>query len=146
MEQLITHVCGHGQVHYLSGFASQQERKARWLRTTKCRTCFLDGKRPEQAEAAVCASAAVAHLDLPSLSGSDRQIAWATTIRATRIAAIVTRTGRADDNRALIPMTEAKWWIDYRDLVDDDLIVKATLGAASTPLDCSTAAGMSQAA
>ena len=62
MEQLITHACGHGQIHYLAGFASQQERKARWLRTTKCKTCFLDDKRSEQAEATAGASAAVAHL------------------------------------------------------------------------------------
>lgn len=145
MEQLITHACGHGQIHYHAGFASQQERKARWLRTTKCKTCFLDDKRSEQAEAATCASAAVAHLDLPSFSGSDRQVAWATTIRATRMAALVTRTEGAHDHRPSILVTEAKWWIDRRGLADDDLIAKTGPGTASTPADGSTAAGMSRA-
>ena len=146
MEQLITHACGHGQIHYLAGFASQQERKARWLRTTKCKTCFLDDKRSEQAEATAGASAAVAHLDLPSLSGSDRQIAWATTIRATRMAALVTKAGGAHDHRALILMIEAKWWIDHRDLADDDLLAMVGPGTANTPAGCSTAADMSRAA
>jgi hypothetical protein len=146
MDQFITHACGHGQIHHLAGFASQQERKARWLRTTKCRTCFHADSRSEQAEAVACASAATAHLDLPPLAGSDRQIAWATTIRTTRMAALVTRAQDAPDHHACLLMTEARWWIDNRDLADDDLIAKAALGAASPPAGGSNVAGMSRAA
>jgi hypothetical protein len=91
MGQIITHACGHEQIHYLSGFASQQERKARWLQSTKCRTCFVATKQTEQAEAAVRDGAAIAHLELRLLTGSDRQVAWATSLRASRFCALVAR-------------------------------------------------------
>jgi hypothetical protein len=85
MEYRIAHACGHEQAHYLSGFASQMERKAAWLKTTKCKSCFVAEKRAEQGDAAAGASAAIAHLDLPLLSGSDRQTAWASSIRASAL-------------------------------------------------------------
>lgn len=118
MEQRITHACGHEQTHHLTGFASQQERKAQWLRTTLCRTCFVAEKKAEQAVAAIRDLAAVAHLDLPELVGSNRQVAWAMTIRASRLAAIITDSaqGNSDQVSACLPITDAKWWIDHRDL------------------------------
>ena len=131
MEQLITHACGHEQAHSLTGFTSQQERKARWLRTTTCRTCFIAEKRSEQADAAAQDSAAVAHLDLPALTGSDRQIAWALTIRAKRMASVVALRAvvAGSDHRACLLVTDAKWWIDHRGLSDADLLAKAKLQA-----------------
>lgn len=129
MQQLIIHACGHEQAHFLSGFASQQERKARWLQTTKCKTCFVAGKREEQAESAARDGVAIAHLDPPQLVGSDRQVAWATTIRAGRLASIVAASpaGEADGQRACLLVTDAKWWIDHRDLTVTDLLAKAKL-------------------
>lgn len=129
MHQLIIHACGHEQAHFLSGFASQQERKARWLQTTKCQPCFLAEKRTEQAESAARDGKAVAHLNPPQLRGSDRQVAWATTIRAGRLAAIVAASSATDatDQRACLSVTDAKWWIDHRDLTVTDLLAKARL-------------------
>jgi hypothetical protein len=89
MEQGIVHTCGHEQVHYLTGYASQQDRKAGWLRTTLCRTCFVAARKAEQCEATRRYGTAIAHLNLPPLVGSDRQVAWATTIRAGRVAAML---------------------------------------------------------
>jgi hypothetical protein len=126
MGQIITHACGHEQIHYLSGFASQQDRKARWLETTKCRTCFVATKQTEQAVAAVRDSAAIAHLDLPLLTGSDRQVAWATSLRTSRFCALVVRPvteGTSYQVCALI--TDAKWWIDHRALTDAELLAEA---------------------
>ena len=40
MDHRITHTCGHEQTHFIAGFASQQERKATWLRTTVCGACY----------------------------------------------------------------------------------------------------------
>jgi len=127
MEQLITHACGHEQAHYLTGFASQQERKVRWLRTTTCRPCFIAGRKAEQAEAAQRDGAVIAHLDLPALVGSDRQVGWATTIRAGRMAALVATPVACDAEalRRCAAITEAKWWIDHRDLTDAELMAKA---------------------
>ena len=131
MEQRITHACGHEQVHYLAGFPSQQERKARWLGTTTCRTCFAAAKRSEQADAAARDTATIAHLTLPALLGSERQVGWATTIRASRLAVIVAEQGADASQHACLEVTDAKWWIDHRDLPDADLIAKATLTAAA---------------
>ena len=132
MEQLITHACGHEQAHYLTGFASQQERKVRWLQTTTCRPCYIAGKKAEQAEAAHQNDAAIAHLDLPALVGSERQVGWATTIRAGRLATLVATpvTGETKALRYCIAITDAKWWIDHRDLSDADLAAKANQAAS----------------
>ena len=131
MGQIITHACGHEQIHYLSGFASQQERRARWLETTKCRTCFVATKQTEQAEAAVRDGAAIAHLDLPLLTGSDRQVAWATTLRASRLCAfIATPATEGNGHKVCTHVTDAKWWIDHRDLSDADLAAKAKQAAS----------------
>jgi hypothetical protein len=62
MEQRIIHACGHEQGHYLTGYESQQERKAKWLKTTTCRDCFVADKRVKEAAAAALSSAAISHL------------------------------------------------------------------------------------
>ncbi|MBJ6123590.1 hypothetical protein [Sphingomonas mollis] len=133
MEQRITHACGHEQTHYLTGFASQHDRKARWLTTTKCRSCFITEKKTAQADAASRDNAAIAHLDLPSLTGSERQVAWATSVRASRLAALVDEpdAGDTDAFHTCLTITDAKWWIDYRDLANTDLL--ATAGSCIRP-------------
>ena len=54
----------------------------------------------------------VGDLGLPDLIGSQRQVAWATTIRAEKLA--VLRTASPDSIERLTMMTDAKWWIDRR--------------------------------
>jgi len=124
MEQRIIHACGHEQGHYLTGYDSQQERKANWLKTTSCRDCFVAEKRAEEAAAAALSSAAISHLDLPLLTGSDRQISWASTIRTKRLA-VLTNLNSDADYQACLQLTDAKWWIDRRDLTDVDLMAAA---------------------
>ena len=124
MEQRIIHACGHEQAHHLTGFESQQERKAKWLKTTTCRDCFVAKKRAEEVAAAALSSAAVSHLVLPPLAGTDRQIGWASTIRTKRLAALTNSNSDADCN-ACLRITDAKWWIDCRDLTDVDLMAAA---------------------
>ncbi|MDB5713371.1 MAG: hypothetical protein JWO15_768 [Sphingomonadales bacterium] len=89
MEQFIRHSCDHEQLHFLDGYASQRERKAKWLRITQCRKRFVADKQREQANAALVDEAALAHLILPTLVGSERQAAWAATIRANRLASML---------------------------------------------------------
>ena len=75
--------------------------------------------------AAALSSAAVSHLVLPPLTGTDRQIRWASTIRTKRLAALTNPNNDADCYPCL-QVTDAKWWIDYRDLTDVDLMAAAT--------------------
>ena len=128
MEQRIIHACGHEQGHYLTGYESQQERKAKWLKTTTCRACFVADKRVKEAAAAALSSAAISHLVLPRLIGTDRQISWASTIRIKRLAALTNSNSGADCQACLL-ITDAKWWIDCRDLTDVNLMAAATLAS-----------------
>lgn len=150
MEQLITHACGHEQIHFLIGFASQQDRKARWLTTTKCRACFIAGKKAEQQQAATRDGAAIAHLDLPAIAGSDRQIAWATTIRASHLSALLADPDAVAANacQTCLAISDAKWWIDHRHLSNTDLLAKAEgcVGATCIVADPVKPSGLSQAA
>jgi hypothetical protein len=126
MGHRIKHACGHEQIHVLSGYASQQERKAKWLRTTNCQTCFVAQKQFAQGSAATAEGAAIAHLSLAPLVGSDRQAAWATTIRAKRVAAmLLTEPANRLDHSACLLIGNAKWWIDHRDLSDAQLAQQA---------------------
>ena len=125
MEQRIIHACGHEQGHYLTGFDSQQERKVKWLKTRSCRDCFVAEKQAEEVAAAALSSAAVSHLVLPPLAGTDRQIGWASTIRTKRLAALTNSNSDADCS-ACLRVTDAKWWIDHRDLTDVDLMAAVT--------------------
>ncbi|MES3101441.1 MULTISPECIES: hypothetical protein [Sphingomonas] len=124
MEQRIIHACGHEQGHYLTGFDSQQERKVKWLKTTSCRDCFVAEKRAEEAAAAALSNAAISHLDLPPLTGTDRQVSWASTIRTKRLAVLI-NSNSGVDCYACLQVTDAKWWIDRRDLTDVDLMAAA---------------------
>ena len=124
MEQRIIHACGHEQVHYLTGFDSQQERKVKWLKTTSCRDCFVAEKRAEEAAAAALSNAAISHLDLPPLTGTDRQVSWASTIRTKRLAVLI-NSNSGVDCYACLQVADAKWWIDRRDLTDVDLMAAA---------------------
>ena len=126
MEHCIVHACGHEQVHHIPGFTSQQERKARWLGTTRCRTCFIAEKRAEEAEAARHHTAVITGLRLAELTGSERQVTWANTIRAERLAALVSNQGDQQlAGHACLAITNAKWWIDHRGLGDAELLSKA---------------------
>ena len=124
MEQRIIHACGHSQSHYLTGYDSEQERKAGWLKTTTCRDCFVAEKRAGEAAAVALSKAAFSHLLLPLLTGTDRQISWASTIRTKQLAALTNLNSNADCSTCL-QVTDAKWWIDCRDLTDVDLMAAA---------------------
>lgn len=133
MEQRIVHACGHEQVHVIYGFDGQVARKARWLRTTQCRACFVADKQAEQAKKAIENAATIAHLDLPSLIGSERQITWATAIRASRLAALTIDpvTTAEADCAACLQISDAKWWIDHLNLPPGEFIAQAYAVCAS---------------
>lgn len=57
----------------------------------------------------------------PALTGSQKQVAWAQDIRMTAVAAIVHSADGEQKARpyieAALARTEARWWIDRRDLL-----------------------------
>lgn len=79
MQYTVKHTCGHVSTQNLFGKGSERESRLAWLRDQPC----LDCKRGQETKSAVAATAT-----LPALVGSEKQVAWATTIRAKQIAAI----------------------------------------------------------
>lgn len=96
-----------------------------------CPACYAKqqaAKRAEEREAENKAAAEKAGaLGLPELSGTEKQVAWATTIRQQAIDSALmesagrTSAGMTDKGRAFVAgviakmSAEAKWWIDHRD-------------------------------
>jgi hypothetical protein len=133
MYQRITHACGHMQDHHIDGFTGQRERKKRWLASTRCRGCFITQKQAEQADAADRSGIAISHLALPPLTGTDRQVSWAEVIRTQRLAACIADASGGDIVEALSAVHDAKWWIDRRELSNEELR-SAALETACTPV------------
>lgn len=124
----ITMACGHEEVHNIVGtnVRGEREKKAAWLATRLCYDCY------KQAEAEKAAKASE-DANLPELTGSEKQIAWATDIRAKAAfainemrAKIAANTNTSEINLKQIAAVEsvldelrshssAKWWIDNRD-------------------------------
>lgn len=130
----VTHTCGHTTTHQLVGKTTDRDRRIDWLKGRDCLACH------RAAETAAAAAQAEAQ-QLPPLSGSDKQIAWAERIRADQLTQsdrfwadyqrkageFFGREGRwpTDEERAQMDTWEsaiahlrgqasAAWWIDHR--------------------------------
>ena len=76
MKYDVTHTCGHTSRVELFGKNADREKRLAWLERTVCPDCI----RAEQNEAAI-------EQGLPELVGSEKQIAWALSLREKAIAA-----------------------------------------------------------
>jgi len=82
----VTHTCGHEQTHQLVGKIADRDRKIAWLETTTCGECHKTQQTRLHAAASAEAAEANATAGLAALTGSDKQIAWAETLRQPVIA------------------------------------------------------------
>lgn len=115
----VTRSCGHEETVQLTG-----PHKAREYRLTKeaerlCGECFAEARRSNNAAAA----AAAQEKDLPVLTGSPKQVAWAESIRQNAIAhmdrAIAYNAANPEERimwshfrSYLLQIASAKEWID----------------------------------
>lgn len=80
--------CGHSEEMQLFGPHKERERKIEWFESHgQCSDCYRaaqDAQRKQQTEAAVAASQAEG---LPALAGSEKQVAWAETLRREKLSA-----------------------------------------------------------
>ena len=124
----ITYKCGHTGTVELFGKGSDRERKLEWMSKNHiCPECLE--KEKQAAQKAIIEEAKNA--GLPELTGSEKQVAWAISIRQTFIEAIENGIATSDAKYADNPQwtesrsaivssveyikstkTEAKWWID----------------------------------
>jgi len=134
----ITHSCGHDQEHSILGTNAkgQRDRKKQWLSEGVCTDCYNAEQAEKMADAT--ASAKESNSALPRLEGSEKQIAWAETIRAkvvielktitdyiasTRANATPDQAIKLDKGLAIIAETltksSSRYWIDNRDVTFD---------------------------
>ena len=127
MQTQITHTCGHTETVQMYGTSRERDSKAAWLAGKPCQECQRKARQAQATESAQ---------GLPALTGSDKQVAWATTIRAEQLGKVAKMrqefeaTGRkqnvTEDVMAaqmgqfdalvakLTAQTAAAWWIDRR--------------------------------
>ena len=120
----VTYACGHTDTIQLYGKEADREKRLAYLATIDCPDCYHN----KQLQAAKAQTAG-----LPDLQGSDKQINWATQIRAEVYAAldkysklieadqtareqgkIVARKMFADFRAAMTAHTDCRFWIDNR--------------------------------
>ena len=114
-KKTIAHICGHTAEARLYGKSSERENRVTWLEGQLCPEC----EREQSTKA-------IAHLALPELAGTARQVRWAEDIRARFFA----YRANPDENALrgyygitdaipyldrLRATTEAKWWIENRE-------------------------------
>ena len=130
-QHTIDHTCGHSQTHNLYGPHVDRDRKEAWLQNTVCSDCYREAQ--DSARSAENASAAEANqaAGLPALVGSEKQIAWAESIRKPICEALSkfeadfkphpdlseSAAEELGDAVALLVdeirlKTECRWWID----------------------------------
>ena len=133
----IVRACGHEAQVKSRGATPARERKLDRERQRICRRCAIEKQRLE-AEFAAEAD------ELPELTGTPKQIAWAMTLRYKALAdaemhldylresgQLKGRVGKdmelftAQKERVLEPLkarTEAAWWIDQRHELGENLL------------------------
>jgi hypothetical protein len=90
------HICGHeGERIQLYGPSASREKKLRAIESRECMACRLRRIAKSAEEAG-----------LPSLRGSDRQIAWAADIRARALVNMPAEAAARARTES-----EAAWWI-----------------------------------
>jgi len=112
----INHSCGHTEQHQLYGPGRDRERKAAWMAKDVCSDCRASDLAKANAEAADAAS----EIGFAPLTGSDKQVAWATKIRLDYYNALIEAYGpNVVDGRNIAAEflsveIKAGWWIDHK--------------------------------
>ncbi len=124
-KQLIAHPCGHEVEHNLFGPYEGRRRRIEELAGNPCPECEQAKRTKANAAANEAAAKAASEAGLPELTGSEKQVAWAETIRMKVIAQAeeaIARTATTPERKAqvapllakLTAQTNAGWWIDRR--------------------------------
>lgn len=129
----VKHICGHTHEHVLFGKGTDRERKLTWLATVDCPECYKAKQQAEREAANQKAAEDNAAAGLPALVGTEKQIAWAETIRSKKIKSLnqlilelkefIANPNSSEEDKATcshcIKIVEnhkaensASWWID----------------------------------
>lgn len=132
----VTFTCGHTETIQLFGKTSERERWIEWAEQNKvCPECYEKQKKEARQVATWAAAKEADENGLPTLSGSDKQIKWAETIRAEKLAEIDRLIAPLDTNMAkvaadpaLLEKANSKAVDDgFADFADSGECLKATV-------------------
>jgi hypothetical protein len=93
----ITRTCGHPETLQIAGPVAGRDRQAEYESGRLCYECYKAEQAKQRTAASQTAAEAAKASGLPSLTGSDKQVAWAETIRAVAVQSL----------NALRPMLQA---------------------------------------
>jgi hypothetical protein len=124
-----TYSCGHeGRVNIVGPTKDRQWKADRHFEGL-CPECWEAKKKADREAANVEAAAKAKEMELPELEGSEKQIAWANTIRVQIIDAIeefknrdgttVTDAFHKTVDYVIIHRVKASWWIEKRYYKED---------------------------
>lgn len=114
----VIYKCGHTAEVQLYGKEAERQKRIAWYATINCPDCEASEHR-EKAEAA----------GLPQLTGSEKQIAWATKLRNNALDILNAQIARiSEEHKSVMTACRDKWisketassyWIDNRYDLDD---------------------------
>src|SRR5690554_156523 len=129
----VTYSCGHSDTIQLYGKTRDREWRLAREQEKLCPECWKKYREEERAKENAKAAEANKAAGLPTLEGTEKQIAWAETIRKSMIDHVAEYyiSQIADETKAEHPEimkgfeamkrhTDASWWIDNR--LNDDKI------------------------
>ena len=136
MDRIITHSCGHQEHHFVPGYwACDRDHNAARLAWRKCTSCRAEGRRTAVVRDQLAAGERLGAIDLPPLSGSLRQIAWAETIRRQHLAGLRLAAPGVVEQAARL--RDARWWIEHRSYTAAQIaalvVVQVDLPAGAMP-------------
>jgi hypothetical protein len=118
--------CGHTETRQLFGKTKDREwRISEWERSGLCSKCWEAERQRQFDEENAVAMEKAKEYGLPDLTGSEKQIAWATTLRqnwidrAEKIISVYAESENIDliqtaMEHIIIKNTSARYWIDSR--------------------------------
>jgi len=127
-KKTITRSCGHTETVNISGPYKGRERQAEYEATKQCKACWQAEQEAKRAAANTAAADAAQAAGRPELQGTEKQVAWATTIREAKCgelqalaANVIAQQGdgiRSQVTSAAVARIEAEtsaaWWIEHR--------------------------------
>jgi len=130
MKYEVKHTCGHASEVSLYGKQAERDRKLAWMATQPCRECEAAARKARHEAENAAAAATNIEAGLPALIGSEKQIAWAESIRADFRTGWNATWMKAPEaacpilngiiNR-LMAEASAKWWIETaREIISRD--------------------------
>lgn len=115
----VTYSCGHTGRVDLVGKGDYREWKLKSLASDLCPECYKIQADKIRAENSAKAEKSAKEMELPDLIGTEKQIAWALTLRQNLIDCINTHAEDKKEaldvlNYILFTHTDSKYWIDRR--------------------------------